>query len=175
MNRFHKGLGFAVALSFVVVACSSPIPDGSLAGGSQDQTKTPSKLPPSKTPAAPANPAPANPAPSDPSNPTPTPTPTPGADCSKEATGQACFTCCDTASGGELKKADDAFGACACNPGGQCTTACSANFCTGAAPTAACDTCLTNTCDPIGAAACTSAACKAGEQCLTASACNAKP
>jgi len=178
MDRLNKALGFALALSLVAVACAAPaIPsdlDEDSSPSEAASTKKPStaKTPP-KTDNTPA-PDPSNPTPADPSNPTPAdPTPTPGS-CGAKATFDECFQCCDAPTGGALKKADDAFGQCACG-GGQCAAACGTTFCTGQQPSAACDTCLTNTCDPAASALCTTAACKVGEQCLEASACGDKP
>lgn len=176
MDRSNKALGFALALSFVAVACAAPtIPESGLGEDPSQSaaTKKPSTAttPPKKDNSAP--PAdPANPAPTDPANPAPTdPTPT---SCAAKATFDECFQCCDAPTGGALKAADDAFGQCACG-GGQCTSACGATFCAGQQPTAACETCLTNTCDTAADALCTTAACKSGQQCLQASACEQKP
>ena len=175
MDRSNKALGFALALSFAAVACAAPtIPEGGLDGDSNPTEAASTKKPSTaKTPPKTDNtPAPSTPAPTDPANPAPA-DPAP-ASCAAKATFDECFQCCDAPTGGALKKADDAFGACACG-GGQCAAACGTTFCTGQQPSAACDTCLTNTCDPAASAQCTSAACKAGEQCLQASACGAKP
>lgn len=177
MDRSNKALGFALALSFVAVACAAPtIPDSSLGGDSNPteavSTKKPSTAtnPPKQGTTAPTDPS--NPAPSDPNGPAPTDPATPGS-CGAKATFAACFDCCDAPTGGALKKADDAFGQCACG-GGQCSSACTATFCAGQQPSAACDTCLTNTCDPAADALCTTAACKAGQQCVQTSGCEQK-
>jgi hypothetical protein len=177
MNRSKKALGLALTLSFVAVACAAPaIPgdDGSLTDPATAKkpttTKTPANDNDASTPAvSPTDPAPGDPTPAPPPG---TPAPT---DCSSSADYDSCFTCCDTPTGGDLGKADDAFGQCACDPGGACASACGATFCTGAAPSAACDACLTNTCEPQADGLCTSAACQAGLQCLQASGCDAKP
>ena len=77
----------------------------------------------------------------------------------------ACFDCCNQASGGALAIADNIFGQCACGTGGQCTAFCDANLCSGITADSACASCLQATCKPAETAACTSAACKAGLQC----------
>lgn len=186
MDIFSKRLGLALAISLVAVACASPtIPNQG--GGDDEDSSDPSESASTKKATPKKTTAPSSPAgsdspsggdnktttppgtPSTPQNPSPSTPPAPGGSCSASADGEACFNCCDQASGGDLGKADDAFGACACEPGGQCATACGATFCNGQEPSAACDTCLTQKCDPIFEAACTSAACKAGEQCLDTS------
>lgn len=167
----NSRLGLALALCFVAVACAAPvIPDGTAAddvNGADTATtnkKTPSKKTPSKSDTAPSD--------GDPSTGTGTPakapptTPAPATNCAGQAA-DACFDCCNQASGGTLALADNVFGQCACG-GGQCTSVCDANFCSGAAPNAACSSCLQATCDPAETAACTSASCKAGLQCAQA-------
>lgn len=169
MKRLNKALGFAVALAFVAVACAAPTPEGGRLDESNPSEPTPAKKASGKqTPSGDAGAKLA-----DPVDPTPTPNPTPTS-CSGKATYDECFKCCDAPTGGELAKADDAFGKCACG-GGQCSTACGATFCAGQQPSAACDTCLTNTCEPAATALCTSAACKAGQQCVETSGCEQKP
>ncbi len=177
---FGKRLGLALTLSFVAIACSAPTIPSDL--GSGDDGTNPSeslatkKKPTTKKPTTASD----NGSTGTPSGTTPpkatssgTMPPPAAANCSGSATADACFDCCNTASGGELAKADDAVGQCACG-GGQCTSACGADFCTGAAPSAACESCLTATCEPAANAVCTSTACKAGQQCMQASACNQK-
>lgn len=172
MNLFNKHLGLALAISFVAVACAAPtIPSG--VDGDDDSeesegattTKKPSTS--KKKPSTPSNndtaPPESDPTPSTPADPTPTTPPPPAGNCGAQQ-GDACFDCCDQASGGELAKADDVFGQCACG-GGQCTSVCG-SFCNGGQPSAQCDQCLTQTCEPAADAQCTSAACQAGLQCL---------
>jgi hypothetical protein len=175
-RRFTKNLGLALILSLsgVVFACAAPtIPDGGLgtddpnATSGASSTKKPKQTSTASTgTAAPEGdttpPAGTNTAPA----PTTPPTTTPPAttQCAGLA-GDACFDCCNTASGGTLAPADDVFGQCACL-GGQCTAVCDLNFCSGTAPSAACDQCLKATCVPAENAACTSASCKAGLACL---------
>lgn len=169
MDRFGHRLALALSsLSLVAVACAAPtIPndatqDPNAADSEVTVTKTPKKTttttPPKKDTSTPSPEGGTTP------TPTPTPAPTPAPTSCAGQTGAACFDCCNTASGGSLAKADDAFELCACG-GGSCTSACNATFCTGAAPSAACQQCLTATCDPQADALCTSAACKAGQQC----------
>ncbi len=177
MNRSNKALGLALVLSFVAVACAAPaIPQSDDVSGddaAQTTTKKPSPKKPTPSPAGSTDPDGAAPSPTpDPSSPTPTPTP---ADCSSSASYDACFQCCDAQAGGTLGPADNAFGACACDAGGQCASACGQNFCNGQQPSAACEACLTSTCEPAADALCTGAACKAGVQCLQTSNCDAKP
>jgi hypothetical protein len=184
MDLFNsKRLGLAVVLSLIAVACAAPqIPNETggdeetgeepvIAGNKKKSTPTKpgtTQTTDSNTPAPTGTPTPA---PS--GTQTPTPVPLPGGDpaptgaCAATADGEACFQCCDQASGGELAKADEAFFTCACDA--QCATQCGANFCAGQEPSAACETCLTNTCEAAASAACTSAACKAGEQCMQTS------
>lgn len=57
----------------------------------------------------------------------------------------------------------------------QCASACGQSFCNGQQPSAACEACLTSTCEPAADALCTGAACQAGAQCLQTSNCDAKP
>jgi len=169
-NRF----GLALALCFIATACASPtIPDdGNLAddgsGAATASKKTPSTSS-KKTPAKNDTSSTGN----DPSTSTGTPapapapapaTPAPITNCAGQAA-DACFDCCNQASGGALAPADNVFGQCACGTGGQCTSVCDANMCSGSAPDAACSSCLQATCQPAETAACTSAACKAGLQC----------
>lgn len=170
-----RRLGLALVLSIVAVACSSPTIPSDL-GDSTDPSESVAtkKKTPKQTTTASDNGAAKTPSGTTPPSTTPPSMPPPAsANCSGSATADACFDCCNTASGGELAKADDAFGKCACG-GGQCTSACNADFCTGAAPSAACESCLTATCEPAANAVCTSAACKAGQQCMQASACAQK-
>ena len=173
MDRFGKRLALALSLSLVAVACAAPtIPndtslsedpneaDSNITGGSKTPKKT-TPTPKNDTGTT-APPEGGDPAPG--TTPTPTPTPTPAPNNCAGQQGDACFDCCDQASGGTLAKADAAFGQCACG-GGACTSACSADFCNGSQPSAACEQCLTATCEPQADALCTSAACKAGQQC----------
>lgn len=168
--RTNTSLGLALALCFVGVACAAPtIPDGTLADDSSGAATSNKTTPPKKTTTAPSE--------SDPSTTTSTPPPastTPPATttaptintatCTAQAP-DACFDCCNQGSGGALAPADNVFGQCACGTGGQCTAVCDANLCTGGAADAACSSCLQATCAPSEAAACTSAACKAGLAC----------
>lgn len=176
-----KRFGLALVLSIIAVACAAPpIPEGSV--GEEEESEEPvvagkpkppkpkPKPPGSSPPPASTNP-PTNPpppaTPGDPNPPPPPPPPPPTGDCGATADGDACFKCCDQASGGELRKADDAFYACACQ--GQCAASCGSNLCNGGQESAACGTCLEQKCEPALEAACTSAACKAGVQCLQTS------
>lgn len=176
MDRLHKALGIALTLSFVVVACAAPAiegDDGSDLAGSSTTKKPSTAKTPDDNAVDGSTPTPSNPTPSDPTTPPPgAPAPT---DCSASADYDSCFTCCDTPTGGSLAAANDKFGACACDTGGACTSVCSANFCNGDDPSAACDTCLTNTCEAQADALCSSAACQAGLTCLQTSGCDAKP
>jgi hypothetical protein len=174
MHLFTKHLGLALAVSLVAVACAAPaIPNDTFADAEDDDTSgsTTKKSPPKKS----SSPAPSDDAPEgDPTTPTtpgtpappdaPPTTPPPAGSCAGQQ-GDACFDCCDQASGGTLATANDAFGQCACGAGGQCTSVCG-TFCGGGQPSAACDQCLTQTCDPAAEALCTSAACQAGLTCL---------
>ena len=182
--RTRLGLGVALVVSFVAVACAAPtIPNDTTGDDGSDpsssaSTKKPSKTPAAKTPTTAPEGDPTKPTPKPtPTTPTPTtpttPTPT-GANCSGSQTADACFDCCDAPTAGALAKADAAYGKCACG-GGQCTSVCNATLCNGGQPSAACDQCLQQTCEPAADALCTSAACKAGQQCLQASGCNGKP
>jgi hypothetical protein len=172
MDRFGKRLSLALSLSLLAAACSAPtIPNDSTdsedpnADSDVTAAKAPKKTtPPKKTTTPTAPPEGETPAPTPNPTPNPTPTPTPAPNACAGQQGDACFDCCDQASGGALAQADNAFGQCACG-GGACTSACSADFCTGAQPSAACEACLTGTCEPQADALCTSAACKAGQQC----------
>jgi hypothetical protein len=168
----NNRLGLALALSLVVAACASPtIPgDGNLAddgsGASTASKKTPStsKKTPTKSDTASSEADPSTPASTPPPAPAATPTtPASTAQCAGQAR-DACFDCCNQASGGALAPADNVYGQCACG-GGQCAAVCDANLCSGGAADAACSSCLQATCVPAEAAACTSAACKAGLQC----------
>ncbi len=173
MILFGKRLALALALSLVAVACAPPnIPDDGTGGenpdvgeGASTGKKTPKKTTPEKTGAEaeseadPGTTADATP----PKTTTPPATTPPPNNCAQAADPDACFDCCDQASGGTLAKADAAFGQCACE--GQCATECGATYCNGGQPSAACDQCLTQTCQPAANALCTSAACKAGAQC----------
>ena len=170
MHRFSRRLTLALALSLAAVACSAPaIPDG-LSGdpntADSDVTgadsKTPSKTTPPKKTTTTSSPD-GDAGPGTTPEPGTTPTPAPNACAGKQ--GDACFDCCNAASGGSLGKADEAFGTCACG-GGACTSACTADFCGGAQPSAACEQCLKATCEPQADALCTSAECKAGQQCF---------
>jgi hypothetical protein len=168
-------LGLALALCFVAVACAAPaIPDGTAADdvNGADSATANKKTPAKKTPAK-SDPASSNgdtstgsgtPAPAPPTTPTTPTTPAPTTNCAGQAP-DACFDCCNQASGGTLAPADNIFGQCACGTAGQCTAVCDANFCSGTAADAACSSCLSATCDPAETAACTSASCKAGLQC----------
>ncbi len=173
MELTSNRLGLALALGFVVSACAAPdIPDGTAADdpNSADAANASNKKPATKKPPASSNtagsesgppsgtatPAPATPATSTPATPPPT-------SCTG-LSADACFDCCNTASGGTLAPADNVFGQCACG-GGPCTAVCDASFCSGTAPSAACSSCLSATCQPAETAACTSASCKAGLQC----------
>jgi hypothetical protein len=164
------GFGLALTLSLVVVACAAPtIPNDGVGGEdpeSQDgditgSKKTPKKTTPKKTDSE--APPEGDPAPTPTPSPTPAPTPAPTISCT-QTDPDACFDCCNSGSGGAYGKADAAFGQCACG-GGQCTTACGNDYCTGQPPSAACESCLTQTCEPAANALCTTAACKAGQQC----------
>jgi hypothetical protein len=170
MDGLGRRLALALSLSLAAVACAAPtIPndsgeDPNSADSDVTATKAPKKTTtPKKDTTTPPEGDNTTPAPSP--TPTPTPTPTPNACAGK--TGDACFDCCNEASGGTLGPADEAFGQCACGDAGACTGACGADFCTGAAPSATCQQCLTATCDPKADALCTSAACKAGQQCAS--------
>ena len=166
MDRFGHRLALALSsLSLVAVACAAPtIPnDATQDPNAADSEVTATKTPKTTTTTTPKKDT-STPSPEGGTTPTPTPTPTPAPTSCAGQTGAACFDCCNTASGGSLAKADDAFELCACG-GGSCTSACNATFCTGAPPSAACQQCLTATCDPQADALCTSAACKAGQQC----------
>jgi hypothetical protein len=166
MDRPAQRLALALVLSLVAVACAAPtIPDGTTTEdpNSADSDVTGSKTPKkTTTPKRDTTPTTAPPE-ADPT-PSPTPSPTPAPNTCAGQSGDACFDCCNTASGGTLAPADEAFGQCACG-GGACTSACDADFCTGAQPSAACEQCLKATCEPQANALCTSAACKAGQQC----------
>ena len=182
MDLFNsKRLGLALVISLVAVACAAPAIPSDLSEDDEDadtsdqditgagKKKTPSKTTPKpkgetqpegegETP--PGTPPPSSPPPSNP----PPGTPPPGGGQCGQQDPEACFQCCDTASNGDLGKADEVFFTCACDA--QCASACGNNFCNGAQPSAACETCLKNTCEPAADAACTSAACKAGMACL---------
>lgn len=172
----NNRLGLALALCFVATACAAPtIPDdANLADDGSGAATANKKTPTKKTPAPSATSSPATDPSSASSTPAPAPstpptTPAPTANCAGQSA-DACFDCCNQASGGALAPADNIFGQCACGTGGQCTSACDANFCSGLAPSAACSSCLQATCAPAETAACTSAACKTGLQC--AQSCN---
>lgn len=167
MDRLGNRIALALSLSFVAMACSAPtIPndtseDPNAADSDVDVTE---KKSPKKT-TTPKKDTTTSPEGDTTPTPAPTPAPTPNACAGK--TGDACFDCCNQASGGALGPADEAFGQCACGSGGECAASCDADFCTGAAPSAACQQCLKATCEPKESALCTSAACKAGLQCAS--------
>lgn len=171
-------LGLALAFSFVVAACASPtipddgnLPNDSAGAASVNKKPTATKKPSSSSSnAAPeGNPSdtttsPPAKAPATTTTTPPATTPPSTSQCAGQ-TGDACFDCCNTASGGALAPADNVFGQCACG-GGQCTAVCDANLCNGIGADATCSSCLQTTCAPAETAACTSTACKAGLQCL---------
>ena len=168
MNRSGKHLGraaLALGLALLAAACAAPtVPDSSasddLSGAGADGTatktprtaNTPSKPPP---PVKPGGTVP----------PPPPPPPVPIA-CAQQVGDHACFDCCNQASGGTLAVADEVFDQCACGTSGACTAACGANYCTNGQTSAACEACLTATCEPLENTQCTTAACKAGLQCM---------
>lgn len=140
----------------VMAACSAPpVPSGVDDDDTDAEPVTKKKA----TTASPSNDTPVVEAP------LPSTTTIPTSQCSATS-GDACFDCCNTASGGALAPADAIFGECACGVSGQCTAVCDTNLCSGLGRTTACDTCLRNTCDQAENAACTSAACKAGLACF---------
>lgn len=95
--------------------------------------------------------------------------------CATKTTDFECAVCCGY-SEALFAAADEAFGACACQTETDCKAECGATFCNDQEPSAACDTCLTQKCDPKGAAACeANAACKAFETCEKAAGCRDKP
>ncbi|MDB4936899.1 MAG: hypothetical protein JWP87_3871 [Labilithrix sp.] len=161
------GLGLGLALSLVVVACAAPtIPnDVGDSADSADSNVTGSKKTPKKTKNDPEASPEGDPAPESTPAPDPTPAPAPTPTNCNQTAADACFDCCNQASGGTYAKADEAFGQCACG-GGQCTAVCENDLCTGAPPSAACQQCLTQTCEPAANALCTSAACKTGQACV---------
>jgi hypothetical protein len=170
MNRFGRRLGraaLALGLALVAAACSAPtVPDTSSSDeelGAESSDPIPTKTPRPTTPAAkPSTPPPVvTPAGTAP----PPPAAVPNA-CAQQVGEYACFDCCNQASGGALGVADNVFDQCACGSGGACTAVCDANYCTNGQTTAACEACLTATCEPLENTQCTSAACKAGMQCL---------
>jgi hypothetical protein len=170
--RTNARLGLAVALCFVAVACAAPaIPDGTIDDGSgaATATKAPTKKPTtssSDSSAAASDGTPTTTTTTPPASTTPpaATTPPPNTSACVGQAPDACFDCCNQASGGALAPADNIFGQCACG-GGQCTAVCDLNFCSGTAPDATCSSCLQATCVPAEAAACTSTACKAGLAC----------
>lgn len=175
LTTHRLGLALASCVSVVVAACASPtIPDdGSLDDGAGAATANKKPTTTKKPTTKDGNAAPEG----DPSTGTSAPAKAPATTPSTPATppstsqcagqtGDACFDCCNQASGGALAPADNVFGQCACGTGGQCTSVCDANLCSGAGADAPCSSCLQATCAPAEAAACTSAACKAGLQCM---------
>lgn len=178
-----KRLGLALVLSLVGVACAAPpIPNDALGEGEEEsgdpastsnkKSNLPAKKGTTDAPAGETPPGTTPPADTTPPGTTPPATPPAGGQCAAEATGEGCFTCCDKASGGELAKADEVYFTCACDA--DCASQCGSNMCNGQQPSAACDTCVQQKCEPKADAACTSAACKAGVACLEASACSKK-
>lgn len=163
MNRFGKHLGraaLALGLSLVATACSAPTaPDASssdedLSSVNTDTTvtKTPRPTTPATKPPPPVKPAGTAPPPAN--------------ACAQQVGQHACFDCCNQASGGALAISDEVFDQCACGTGGACTAVCDANYCSNGQTTAACEACLTATCEPLENSQCTTAACKAGLQCM---------
>lgn len=174
MNSSNKTL-LAAALALVAVAavaCSSPtITTEEVPDEDNPSSKTPSSKSDASTPST--NTDPGTGTPTDPDGGTSTTPPT-TTDCTSTTTYDTCISCCDAPSGGQLAAADEAFGKCACESGGACASACGSSFCNGDSPSAACDQCLTNTCDPQADALCTSAECQAAVQCVQTSNCNSK-
>ena len=165
MDRFAHRLALALSLSLVAVACAAPaIPDDSTEDANSADSEVTTTKTPKKTTTTPKKDTTTNTSPEGKTTPTPSPAPTPAPNTCAGKTGDACFDCCNAASGGSLATSDNAFGQCACG-GGSCTSVCNADFCNGAAPSAACQQCLTATCEPQADALCTSASCKAGQQC----------
>lgn len=104
----------------------------------------------------------------------------PAGPCGNEATGSACFTCCETQNPAGLQVLQQAFGDCACNPQvtGNCSADCSTTWCAGVAASAACDNCLraATTCEQQADAVCAAnATCNAMLTCDTNSKCASKP
>ena len=174
MHLLSTRLGLALGLCLLAVACASPtIPDDGNLADDGAGAATVDKKPSSST----KKPAPKNDTSSTSnssstgaSTPAPAPAPAPATappitSCTGQ-TGDACFDCCNQASGGALAPADNIFGQCACGTGGQCTAVCDANLCSGVTADSACASCLQATCAPAETAACTSAACKAGLACF---------
>jgi hypothetical protein len=166
-------LGLGLALSLVVVACAAPdvgdAADGNSLGGDQAATggskKTPKKTPKkTDTEAQPEGDPELDPT----TTPTPDTTPTPTPTNCNQASPDACFDCCNQASGGAFAQADQAYGQCACGDTGQCRLECDASLCSGLGASAACQQCLTSVCEPMANALCTTAACKTGKACVEA-------
>lgn len=178
MIRLNTALGLALMFTTAVAACSAPeIPD---------HKNEPELVPgSSRAPGASASPAGADEGDGTDASvladasavvdgdagTSPAPAP---ASCAGTADYASCYACCDAPTAGALGKADDAFEACSCGAAGACASVCATTFCAGQKGSAACNTCLTNTCDTAAAAACTTAACQAGKQCLKND-CDGKP
>jgi hypothetical protein len=66
----------------------------------------------------------------------------PASGCAAKGNSEACFTCCDQKEpiGNTIYFA--AYDTCVCDAPGVCASACGANYCAGAAPSAACATCM---------------------------------
>lgn len=100
-----------------------------------------------------------------------TPAPT---SCSTSTSYDACYQCCDPTD--SVAPAIDAFGSCVCQSPGTCAAQCGSSYCSGNAPTAACEACLNSAtaCEAKADAAC-GTACKAAMACVTSSKCDDKP
>lgn len=149
-------LGTASLLVLVSVACSSasepaPIP------GSNDSNQT------GKSSSSSSSGGSSSSSSSSSSGSTPTPTDdagTPSGDGCDTKTGEACYTCCDTAYPNQADILDQAFGDCACQAPGVCRSQCGSTYCAGKAPSTACETCLDNAtqCDTAAEKACNATA-----------------
>jgi hypothetical protein len=66
----------------------------------------------------------------------------PASGCAAKGNSEACFTCCDQKEpiGNTIYFA--AYDTCVCDAPGVCASACGTNYCAGAAPSAACATCM---------------------------------
>jgi hypothetical protein len=103
--------------------------------------------------------------------------------CGAEATGEACYACCDGRfpdGVGRFNQATRAFRDCTCLLPGRCAEACAGTYCDGVPPARgdACYECLSSAvvCEAVADGICTaSEACASLMQCYGASRCSTKP
>lgn len=167
----------ATTISFALVACSQPPPIPDDSGDSQDNASTSKKAPKkSDKPADGSNLSDGDPFGDDSSDPG-TPNPKTPTDCSKAASQDACFSCCETKNPKAVKLLNAAYADCACKSPGACATQCAQSACVGKTPQTgdACDTCLGDqqaTCGDQAATKCSAdTSCSALFQCNSDAGC----